>query len=77
MKKGNVSYVSYISNMDKRESKIISLPTSSCNTCNQRNQRNHKFKTKGNYIIWIEKEKDGCTVYSTDSIFWRDFFNGV
>lgn len=46
---------------------------SSCNTRNQRNQRN--FKPKGQYLIWIEKNEDGTLdVYSTNSIFWRDFF---
>ncbi len=34
-----------------------------------------KKKTKGQYIIWIEKNEDGSLdVYSTDSIFWRDFY---
>lgn len=30
------------------------------------------MKTKGKYIIYIEEDDD--IVYSTDSIFWRDFF---
>ena len=33
-----------------------------------------KFTPKGQYIIWIEKEKEGFSVYSTNSVFWRDFF---
>lgn len=34
-----------------------------------------QFKPKGEYIIWVEKEGRGnYTVYSTNSVFWRDFF---
>jgi Tol biopolymer transport system component len=34
-----------------------------------------KWKPKGQYIIFSEKEDDGSiSVYSTDSVFWRDFF---
>lgn len=33
-------------------------------------------KPRGQYIVWIEKEKKGCTVYSTDSFFWYNFFRG-
>jgi len=34
-----------------------------------------KWKTKGQYIVWVEKEEDGSfVVYSTNSIFWRDFY---
>ena len=30
---------------------------------------------KGKYLIWIEEEDDGTFfTYSTDNIFWRDFF---
>ena len=30
---------------------------------------------KGQYTVWIEKEGRGnYIVYSTDSVFWRDFF---
>ncbi len=33
--------------------------------------------TKNQYIIWVEKEgKGNYTVYSTNSVFWRDFFRG-
>jgi len=33
------------------------------------------FNPKGKYVVWIEDEGDGTkTVYSTDSVFWRDFF---
>ena len=42
---------------------------------NNRNVRN--FKPKGKYIICVEKNDDGSMdIWSTDSIFWRDFFNG-
>lgn len=31
----------------------------------------------GRYVIWGEKEDKGLySVYSTDNIFWRDFFGG-
>jgi hypothetical protein len=34
-----------------------------------------KWKAKGQYIICVEEEDNGkLSVYSTDSIFWRDFF---
>ena len=30
---------------------------------------------KGKYLIWVEDNNDGTLdVYSTDNIFWRDFF---
>ena len=36
------------------------------------------MRIQGKYLIWIEEEDDGTqTVYSTDSIFWRDFFKVV
>lgn len=32
---------------------------------------------EGEYIICVEKNEDkSLAVYSTDSIFWRDFFKG-
>jgi len=32
---------------------------------------------KGEYLVWIEHNDDGTSdVYSTDSVFWRDFFQG-
>ena len=41
------------------------------------NQRNQKFRPKGQYIILVEKNEDrSIDVYSTDSIFWRDFYKG-
>lgn len=49
------------------------MKPSSCNQRNPRNQRN--FRPKGQYVICVEKEDDGTlSVYSTNSIFWRDFF---
>ena len=31
---------------------------------------------KGKYIVWTEKDEDGTIhIYSTDSKFWKDFFN--
>jgi len=33
------------------------------------------FKPKGEYIIWVEYNDDGTIdVYSTDSVFWANFF---
>lgn len=53
----------------------MSMPyTSNCR--NNRNQRNPKWKPKGEYVVWVEKEEKGVTVYSTNSVFWRDFFGG-
>lgn len=38
-------------------------------------EKGKERKTIGEYIIWVEKEDDGSvSVYSTNSIFWRDFF---
>ena len=39
-------------------------------------KKTNEFIPKGDYIVWIEYNDD-CTadVYSTDSIFWRDFFS--
>ena len=40
-----------------------------------RKNRNQKWQPKGKYVIWVEKNEDGSLeVYSTDSVFWRDFF---
>ena len=33
-----------------------------------------EFIPRGKYIIWIEHNTDYDDVYSTDSVFWRDFF---
>lgn len=34
-----------------------------------------KKRYKGEYVIWVEENDDGSRdVYSTDSIFWREFF---
>lgn len=34
------------------------------------------IRTKGRYIVWVEDNGDGSViVYSTDSPFWRDFFD--
>jgi hypothetical protein len=33
------------------------------------------FQSKGDYIIWVEYNDDGTKdVYSTDSVFWANFF---
>ena len=33
------------------------------------------FKPKGEYLIWVETNDDGTKdVYSTDSVFWKNFF---
>jgi len=38
-------------------------------------KRRKGWQPKGQYIIWVEKEDNGkFSVYSTNSIFWRDFF---
>ncbi len=41
-----------------------------------RNRKNrNQWRPKGQYVVWVEENKDGSLdVYSTDSIFWRDFF---
>ncbi len=31
---------------------------------------------RGHYLIWVEEEDDGTiSLYSTDSLFWKNFFN--
>ena len=42
---------------------------------NKRNHRNPKWKPKGEYVVWVEKEEKGATVYSTNSVFWRLIFD--
>ena len=41
---------------------------------NQRNLRNPKWKPKGEFVVWVEKEDHGYSIYSTDSVFWRNFY---
>ena len=37
---------------------------------------NH-FTPKGKYIVWIEDNENGTsTVYSTNHIFWYNFYRG-
>jgi hypothetical protein len=37
--------------------------------------RPKKWKPKDEFIICVEEEDDGSiSVYSTNSVFWRDFF---
>ena len=35
-----------------------------------------KKQYRGQYLIWVEDNEDeSCELYSTDSVFWRDFFD--
>jgi hypothetical protein len=40
-----------------------------------KNSNSNVFVPKGEYIVWVEYNDDNTkTVYSTDSVFWANFF---